>query len=84
MHIIVAVVDGRVPHVIVEVKRRGDRFQGLVNQFGWYPGHFAREINSGPSIGDELQGLVAVNAHAWVPEQLVGLRQDALDSFLVK
>ena len=31
LHIIVAVVDGRVPLVIVEVERGGDRFQGLVN-----------------------------------------------------
>jgi hypothetical protein len=54
------------------------------SRFGWDVGHFAGEIHRGSGSGDEMQRLVAVDAHAWVPQQLVGLRQDALDGFFGK
>jgi hypothetical protein len=84
LDVVASVVDHGLSSSVIEVKRRRRALYRLAGQFGWNLGHPGLEIHGSSGVSQEAQGLVAVDTHARIPKQLIGLSHDTLDGLPIQ
>jgi len=80
LHVVVAIVHGRLAVGVVEIEGRRGRLDRLAGQIGRDAGYLRFEIHLRAVLGQEAHRPVRVNAHARIAQQIIRLGDDALDS----